>query len=124
MELTNREKYLLGISWKEKIIRDSMDCQRGQIKQCKKEMKTSTGIAKSHIKWAKARFTEYRHELHRIKGMDRVVIPKDVRKWEKTDGYELYGDCCCDNDLNVLFEDTNTYCSYCGRRVLWKVSEQ
>lgn len=121
MELTNREKYLLGISWKEKMIRDSMDCQRGQIKQCKKEMKTSTGIAKSHIKWAKARFTAYRHELHRIKGMDNISRIKGA--WYEDVAESNLGYCKCGNlliEVGVDKKPWDVYCRKCGRKIFWR----
>lgn len=54
-----------------------------------------------------------RHELQRLKGMDRVVVPRRaiLARWS---GIWL-GYCKCGSSVKSL----ETYCPNCGRRILW-----
>lgn len=62
------------------------------------------------IREIKISISSYRHELNRLKGWDRGVVPKPV-------GYkELEWYCKCGEEVS----DFDTYCSYCGKRLLWK----
>ena len=120
-----RETYMASCSKREAWIRTKMFQAQSEISLCKAILNYRHKVDdiskwKTRLETWKIEFTAYRHELHRLKGMDRVVVPRDVNVWKKTDGYELYGECCCDDDFNILFEDTNKYCSCCGRRVLWE----
>lgn len=65
--------------------------------------------------------TPQKHELAKLKGVDRVVMPQDVYKMiEKIGdswGVIRVGYCVCGEDVR---EDTDKYCSYCGRKLLWE----
>lgn len=66
------------------------------------------------IRKRKTILTACKHELQRIKGMDRVVIPSE--QYDRR--FETYNWYCtkCDSEISV-FEN---YCSECGRRILWE----
>ena len=116
-----REKYIRSCNLKERIIRHL-------IRNSKEELKKNKAVCNSYnlkligrkpfgyklhivrIKESKLMLNAYRHELARVKGMDRVVVPKPV-------GYkELEWYCKCGEEVI----DFDTYCSYCGRRLLWE----
>jgi hypothetical protein len=102
------------------------------IKRCKKALK----IAKSecsafNVKPSDKKPLEYlvkyvqlqdskmllqalRHELQRIKGMDRVVVPRNYREWNASiTGY--LATCKCGRDVSW-----ERYCPNCGRKILWE----
>lgn len=59
-----------------------------------------------------------RDELQRLKGMDRVVVPRDVHITYL--GFDKVGKCTCGGWVTPH----EIYCHTCGRRVLWeKVKE-
>ena len=79
---------------------------------------------KSLLKMWKFELAAYRHELNRIKGMDRVVVPKDVQKFlyavhDFGTGYGIgfIGVCKCGAELNNV---DCKYCPNCGKRILWE----
>lgn len=63
------------------------------------------------LRYAKYHLTAYRHELARLKGMDRVVVPRGMGY------YRQKGWCVCDIDLE---RSKHTYCPNCGRLILWE----
>ena len=65
------------------------------------------------IRFGKVRLAAYRHELNRLKGMDRVVVPSDAYTRE----YLGNGVCVCGYELH---KKRHNYCPRCGRRVLWE----
>ncbi|MBR6511152.1 MAG: hypothetical protein IKT51_02795 [Phascolarctobacterium sp.] len=70
----------------------------------------------------------YRHELNRLKGMNNVVVPRQVRMATYPArhgfgfGYECVaiGLCACGAPLR---DDECKYCQRCGKRVLWEEVE-
>lgn len=116
-----REKYLNTCSQQEVRIRGLLKYHKHKLKEAKavcnaynlqaNERKVfSYLLATGHIMHHKTIVSNLRHELNRLKGMDRVAIPKPV-------GYkELEWYCKCEEEVS----DFDTYCSYCGRRLLWE----
>lgn len=114
-----REKYIRSCNLKERIIRHL-------IRNSKEELKKNKAVCNSYnlkligrkpfgyrlhivrIKESKLMLNAYRHELARLKGMDRVVVPK------KLEGYTGVAECSC--GCWVLAN----YCPECGRRLLWE----
>ena len=73
------------------------------------------------IGYEKIKLNAYRHKLARIKGMDRVVVPRDVTFDTFVicyclEGYRLLGVCSCGKRL-VQYK--HNYCPDCGRLILW-----
>ena len=56
-----------------------------------------------------------RHELARLKGMDRVVVVGDDEPFVNTLTGAEYWTCKCGTGIYV----TDNYCSNCGERILW-----
>ena len=113
-----RKKYLAKCSKREVIL-------RLKIKEAKQVMKAyKFGLNREHklypltkaqilydlqiIREAKITIIAYRHELHRLKGMDSVVVPK------RAEGYIGVFVCSCGSDVIA------NYCPNCGRRILWE----
>ena len=57
-----------------------------------------------------------RHELARLKGMDRVVVVGDDEPFVNTLTGAEYWTCKCGTGIYV----TDNYCSNCGKRILWR----
>lgn len=61
-----------------------------------------------------------RHELNRLKGMDRVVVPNRSQKLIYRIGEEFkvskVGFCNCKANLTEVL---HVYCPDCGRKILW-----
>ena len=117
-----RKAYLEKCNWKERYIRAKIAQEKGHIKH-NKQILNSANLDEAYdcfsfeidylyheIKYRKYKITVLRHELQRLKGMDRVVVPIDTM-YDKTEGF-----CTCGNDVN----DFETYCSDCGRKLLWE----
>jgi hypothetical protein len=85
---------------------------------------TEKKYRKEAIRVIKYYLNAYRHEIQRLKGMDRVVVPSRRYLREVEDGilveYEIQ---TCPN-CNVLVGgdlcETLNYCPNCGRRILWE----
>lgn len=84
-----REAYLAKCKWKERYIRDKIAQEKGYIKH-NKQILNSVNLDEAYdcfafeidylhyeIKYRKYKLTVLRHELQRLKGMDRVVIPSE-----------------------------------------------
>jgi hypothetical protein len=68
------------------------------------------------IRHNKIQLNAYRHELQRLKGMDRVVVPRVSYTSERSGQFLVrHEHCCCGNKL---FGEV--YCPECGRRILWE----
>ena len=124
-----RERYLAKCNKREKYLRKKIaDCKL-LIKLLKYAIYINLGAPyyyNSHqcLREKKYEYSAYRHELARLKGMDRVVVPREARYELILEGYTGY--CYCGNFLmeNCLNKKANIHCDKCGRRILWKkVSE-
>jgi hypothetical protein len=127
-----REAYLKAISSKERAIRHALKMAKFSLAETKewwtkhKYTKPSkiNGYKKT-VKRQKATVMALRHELQRLKGMDNVVVPRQVRMATYPAshgfgfGYECVaiGLCACGAPLR---DDECKYCQRCGKRVLWE----
>ena len=118
-----REAYLAKCGDKEVWLRSAIRATKRDISYQKQRISNAneewiaTG-AKCELWNEKQLLMTLRHELQRIKGMDRVVIPSE--QYDRR--FETYNWYCtkCDSEISV-FEN---YCPTCGRKILWKkVSE-
>lgn len=116
-----REKYLAKCSKRELVLRHWIKVEKGNITRYKFGLnydKTFTDddieYCLSSIRFHKDRINCYRHELQRIKGMDRVVVPRFIEKhWA---GDLIFGRCACGDNVS----SAEPYCMRCGRRFLWE----
>ena len=105
-----REKYLAKCSKREKWFRMQIEDLKKDIKGVKRAL-TLGYVDDWNITWLrKCKFflTIYRHELARLKGMDRVVVPKRGCF------------CKCGRDLYGAKMLGSKYCDECGRKLLWE----
>lgn len=109
-----RKAYWEKCSLKERTLRALINDEKCAIKVLKNNFKYpenyNFNVLLIMISQCKVRLSAYRHELARLKGMDRVAIPKPV-------GYKEL-EWCCKCGEEVI--DFDTYCSYCGKRLLWE----
>ena len=70
----------------------------------------------SSIRFHKDRINCYRHELARLKGMDRVVVIGDDEPFVNTLTCAEYWTCKCGAGIY----GSDRYCSNCGKRILWE----
>ena len=123
-----RREYLIKSSNKEREI-------RGLIRRCKKALSISKSECNAfNLKPADKKPLEYlekyiqiqdskillqalRHELARLKGMDRVVVPK-VTYYLRNNGafVQRANHCLCGQRL----AGGEWYCPKCGRKILWE----
>lgn len=131
---SEREKYLAKCSKREMTL-------RRLIKYYKLELKKAKAVCSSYdlkalgrkpfgyrihivaVKETKLMLQSLCHELARLKGMDRVVVPREAGYELTVEGYTGY--CCCGNFLmeNCLNKKANIHCDKCGRRILWEKVE-
>lgn len=108
-----REAYLAKCGKLEKKYREWISKTKEIIKDAKANL-NDTGIdvewEKNILRSHKMYLSWYRHELNRLKGMDRVVVPK--RRMLVIPHYECK---CC-----WWLGDEYNYCPNCGRRILWE----
>lgn len=128
-----RKAYLAKCKWKERYIRDKIAQEKGYIKH-NKQILNSVNLKGAYdcfafeidwlyheIKYRKYKLTVLRHELARLKGMDRVVVPQ-YKKYDSRYCCNV-GWCRCGEflkQINVLGVAINEYCPNCGRHVLWE----
>lgn len=117
-----RKAYLANCSEREKELRLNINKAKLNLSIFKMAV-TKQGmlpILKKSIKSTKCKLVVYRHELTRIKGMDRVVVPRDLTVIKKIVGVYFcnvaYGVCVCGEHL-VSIE--HNFCPKCGRKILW-----
>lgn len=110
-----RKKYLAKCSEKEKMLRRRIEVRKDFIVSNKFKLNNNKRLEKCERDWYlmqikdhKFNLTLYRHELHRLKGMDSVVVPK------RAEGYIGVFVCSCGSDVIA------NYCPNCGRRILWE----
>lgn len=127
-----REKYLNTCSQQEARIRGLLKYHKHKLKEAKAVCNAynlqandrkvfSYLLATGHILHHKTIVSNLRHELNRLKGMDRVVVPRDVTfdsfvKGYCQEGFGLVGVCSCGKHL-VRYK--HNYCPDCGCRILW-----
>jgi hypothetical protein len=116
-----REAYLAKCSKWEKILRHWIKVRKNDIKRHKFELNNAETIGEpknlfrlNEIRFHKDHLKCFRHELARLKGMDRVAVPSE--QYDRR--FETYNWYCtkCDSEIST-FENC---CSNCGRRILWE----
>ena len=114
-----RKAYFAKCSDKEKWLRCKISAANSNLAYYKDLLTISVAldqnwgiiVNKQKVKDYKREIVAYRHELHRLKGMDRVVVPK------RAEGYIGVFVCSCGSDVIA------NYCPNCGRRILWEKVE-
>lgn len=135
-----RKKYLAKCSKREHILRDKIAIFKSALKTSKsfirsystygtKDSKRMVAML-SGIHENKVKLSAYRHELARLKGMDRVVVPKQTKHevLPKTTNRPAimskpYFVCKCGDTVGFMMGNEwqkATYCTHCGRRILWE----
>ena len=122
-----REAYLAKCGKREKYLRKEIKDYKREIKAIKSALQTGydSEFNLGCLKFRKLWLTMCRHELARLKGMDRVVMPKvkfsvpQIREWGHTGRKSYYATCKCGNDTLYSGNDER-YCPNCGRRILWE----
>ena len=114
-----RKDYLNKCSNREMLLRAFIADEKLGIKRCKKSLNDpeenfGRSVDLIMIRFGKVRLAAYRHELQRLKGMDRVAMPCEV--YDKSTDLDDWYCSNCDREVSV-FEG---YCSNCGRRILWE----
>lgn len=123
-----RKKYFAQCSDKEKILRHRISGYLFEIQREKYLLNTEGGLvdmdrykSKLRIKRYKYHLNAYRHELSRFKGMDKVVVPRELEIHLKIVEMGMVnvatGICKCGEKLESL---GHVYCPVCGRRILWR----
>ena len=119
-----REAYWKKCSLKERTLRALINDEKCAIKVLKNNFKYpenyNFNILLIMISQCKVRLSAYRHELQRLKGMDNVVVPRQVRMVAYPAshgfgfGYECVaiGLCACGAPLR---DDECKYCQRCGK---------
>lgn len=131
--MMNRKRmvYLAKCSKREKFLRSEINACKRSIKFAKQFWRESLaevlmGIAtpderealiRNRIRDLKWQLSAYRHELARLKGMDKVVVPIPIKAGRETFPDQSYI-CKCLKYLGWV-KDIN-YCPKCGRRILWE----
>ena len=117
-----REAYWKKCSLKERTLRALINDEKCAIKVLKNNFKYpenyNFNILLIMISQCKVRLSAYCHELQRLKGMDRVVIPSE--QYDRR--FKTYNWYCtkCDSEISVF----GNYCPTCGRKILWKKASE
>lgn len=124
-----REKYLACITSRERVIRHAIRMAALSLRETKEwwtKHKTNRpnkirGYKKT-VKRQKLTLMACKRELAKLKGMDRVVVPRDVTFDSFVIGYcqdsfGLVGVCSCGKHLARY---KHNYCPNCGRKILWE----
>ena len=136
-----RKKYLKRCSEREKYIREEIQIYKKSVKHWKhylnvelpkilaKGEKPNLYDTPEEVRQAITHQTfqmkTYRHELNRLKGADRVVVPVlEYMEEDEGDGIIAQVDAwrCpkCGTFVGGYCWETSTYCMQCGRRILWE----
>lgn len=104
-----RKAYLAKCSEWEIEVRNRIRLYKQQIRLAKESLKYGYDDKwyRHCLRKHKHYLMMYRHELHRLKGMDRVAVPR------RAEGYIGVFVCKCGSDVIA------NYCPNCGRRILW-----
>ena len=125
---THREAYLAKCSEREKLLRWKLKEAKQVLRKYKFAQNRKREIypfplteaqiiyIRKMISESKTLICTYRHELNRIKGMDRVVVPKRTF----IDNYCGISTKCTRCKCGRLVPDFKNYCSDCGRHILWE----
>lgn len=120
-----REAYLAKCSDREKLLRWKLKEAKQVLRKYKFAQNRKREIypfplteaqivyIKKMVYESKTLINVYRHELARLKGMDRVAMPIVVVTGDYLEGY-------CDYCGGVISEHDHDYCPCCGRRILWE----
>lgn len=114
-----RQAYLAKCGKREKVLRDLIIKAKALIRACKKSLNADGEpcFFKDLIREAKFELNAYRHEIARLKGMDRVVRAKEFQEV----GSQGLSRCSkCGEDLSI----NERFCSACGRKILWEKVKQ
>ena len=130
-----REKYLAECSERELNLRKEITEIKGVLVAFKWKLNSKDDFYFSNtkrvnsiyrsIRRLKHKLTAYRHELHRLKGIDRVVVPrvkfsvKEIRGSRYTGKKSYYATCKCGNEF-LYSGNGEDYCPNCGRKILWE----
>ena len=114
-----REAYLAKCSEKEKFWRKWIACEKQEVKAIKEALNSGAdnNWNRHCLRTRKRYLMMYRHELARLKGMDKVVVPILIKASRETFPDHSYM-CKCLKYLGWV-KDIN-YCPKCGKRVLWE----
>ena len=121
-----RKTYMASCSKREAWIRTKMFQAKSEIALCKAILNYRHKVDdiskwKTRLDMWKIEFTAYQHELHRLKGIDRVVVPREVQINMEIVGIAMInvatGICKCGERLESL---GHVYCPVCGRKILWE----
>lgn len=112
-----REKYLAKCSKRELVLRHWIELQNVNIKAYKADFKKNPTKARRLLQTMKYELVVYRHELARLKGMDRVTYPRRIML---NNGDYIVGLWRCSSCSDGLCEGDN-YCTDCGRKILWEM---
>ena len=136
-----RKEYLMEHTGREATIRDLIRGYKHELKKCKavcssydlKRIGRKPLGYRIHIvqvNETKLIIQALRHELQRLKGMDRVVVPKQTKHevLPKTTSRPAimskpYFVCKCGDTVGFMMGNEwqkATYCTHCGRRILWE----
>ena len=110
-----REKYLAKCGKKEMWLREEIKSYKREIKCCKSELSKGYDYEfwLGSLRFRKMWLQLHHHELNRLKGMYRVVVPYVV--YDKSSNLEDWYCSNCNMGVSVF----ERYCSNCGRRILW-----
>lgn len=116
-----REDYRNKCSNRESLLRAFITDEENNIRRFKNSLNNLQGMFSRSIdlimiRHSKVRLNAYRHELQRIKGMERVVVIGDDEPSVNTLTGAEYWTCKCGTGIY----ETDNCCSGCGRRVLRK----
>ena len=121
-----RNAYLAKCSEWELEVRNWIKIQKQQLQLAKQGLRYGYDdeYYRHCLRKRKGYLMMYRHELNRLKGMNNVVVPRQVRMAAYPArhgfgfGYECVaiGLCACGAPLR---DDECKYCQRCGKRVLW-----
>lgn len=112
-----REKYLAKCSKRELVLRHWIELQNVNIKAYKADFKKNPTKARRLLQTMKYELVVYRHELARLKGMDRVVVPYELMRFGfKANVPRVSYNCECFEPIYRKYK----YCPKCGRRILWE----
>ena len=121
-----RKAYLAKCSKREEWIREMIYHAEKDIVLCKAMLNPEYQIPdlnswKSRLKRCKFELMAYRRELNRIKGMERVVVPRQVMIFassnENFNVGDMLGRCKCGQNLDSVL---TKFCPNCRRRILWE----
>ena len=109
-----RKAYLAKCGKLEKKYRKWIQDTKERIKEAKERLSIECDVEweQSIIRSHKVYLGWYKHELNRLKGMDRVVVPRNYREWNASITGHL-ATCECGRDVS-----SETNCPVCGRPIL------